>query len=94
MPSKWTGLKFFRVVKGQPTKATDLFNHSTNTKLKEFADDNFKFDEYDRKFSERVGNTLGKEKKCWLGTISPFSTVFSKDLYRRHVKTRACLGKG
>ena len=24
----------------------------------------------------------------------PFPTVFSKDLYCRHVKTKACLGKG
>ena len=29
-----------------------------------------------------------------LQAISPFATVFSKDLYCRHVKTRACLGKG
>ena len=27
-------------------------------------------------------------------TIFPFPKVFSKDLYCRHVKTRACLGKG
>ena len=29
-------------------------------KLKEFADDNFKFDENGRKFSKRVENTVGK----------------------------------
>ena len=29
-------------------------------KLKEFADDNFKFDEKDRKFSKRVDNIVGK----------------------------------
>ena len=29
-----------------------------------------------------------------LKAISPFPTVFSKDLYCRHIKTRACLGKG
>ena len=29
-------------------------------KLKDFADDNFKFDENGRKFSERVENTAGK----------------------------------
>ena len=29
-----------------------------------------------------------------LRAISPFPTVFSKDLKCRHVKTRACLGKG
>ena len=30
------------------------------SKLKEFADDNFKFDENVRMFSERVENTVGK----------------------------------
>ena len=32
------------------------------SKLKEFADDNFKFDENDRKFSKRVENTVGKRE--------------------------------
>ena len=31
-----------------------------SSKLKEFADDNFKFDENERKLSKRVGNTVGK----------------------------------
>ena len=35
-----------------------------------------------------------KRRNCSLRAISPFPTVFSKDLYCRHVKTRACLGKG
>ena len=30
-----------------------------SSKLKEFADDNFKFNKYGRKFSKRVENTLG-----------------------------------
>ena len=30
------------------------------SKLKQFADDNFKFDENSRKFSKRVENTVGK----------------------------------
>ena len=41
------------------------------------------------------------EKTLWekgenvsLGAISPFPTVFPKDLHCRHVKTRACLGMG
>ena len=34
----------------------------------------------------------GKMRNCLLQAISPFPTVFSKD--SRHVKTRACLGKG
>ena len=36
----------------------------------------------------------GKRRNCSLRAISPFPTVFSKDFYSRHVKTRACLGKG
>ena len=35
-----------------------------------------------------------KRKNCSLGAISPFPTVFSKYLKCKHVKTRACLGKG
>ena len=31
-----------------------------SSKLKEFADDNFKLDENGRKFSERIENTAGK----------------------------------
>ena len=72
--------------------------------LKEFADDNFKFDKNDRKYNKRVENIVGKgeiarkhcgkRRNCSLRAISPFPTVFSKDLYSRHVKTMACLGKG
>ena len=36
----------------------------------------------------------GERRNCLLQAISPFPTVFSEDLYCRHVKTRACLGKG
>ena len=36
----------------------------------------------------------GKRRKCYLRAISPFPTVFSKDFHCRHIKTRACLGKG
>ena len=36
----------------------------------------------------------GKRRNCSLWTISPFSRVFSKALYCRHVKTSSCLGKG
>ena len=36
----------------------------------------------------------GKRRNCSLRAISPFPAVFSKDLYCRHVKTKACLGKG
>ena len=35
----------------------------------------------------------GKRRNCSLCAISPFHTVFLKDSFCRHVKTRACLGK-
>ena len=35
-----------------------------------------------------------KQVENSLRAISPFSPVFSEDLYRRHVKTMAYLGKG
>ena len=65
-----------------------------SSKLVEFADDNFKLDENGGKFSKKVQNTVGKGKNCSLRAISPFPTVFSKDLYCGHLKTMACLGKG
>ena len=61
--------------------------------MKEFADDNFKFDENGRKVSERVENT-GKRRNCSSPAISSFPAVFSKNFNCRHVKTRACLEKG
>ena len=39
-------------------------------------------------------NHCGKRRNCSLRAISPFPTVFSKDLYCRHVKTRDCSGEG
>ena len=48
--------------------------------MKEFAHDNSEFDENGRKFYKRVENT--------------FPTVFSKDLYYRHVNNQGLFGKG
>ena len=64
-----------------------------SAKLKEFADDNFKFAENSKKFSKSAENTVEKRRNCSLRAISPFPTVFLKDFYCRHVKTTACLGK-
>ena len=61
--------------------------------LKQCADDNSKFDENGGKFSKKVEKLWKKEKLPVTSNFS-FPTVFSKDLYGRHVKTRACLGKG
>ena len=69
----------------------DILNSS---KLKEFADENFRFDENGRKFFKHVKNTMGKRDIARLRAISSFPTVFSKDQCERHIKTIACLGKG
>ena len=51
-----------------------------SSKLKEFADDNFKFDKNDKKFSKRVENTLGKGEIAHYKQFLLFPTVFAKDL--------------
>ena len=51
-----------------------------SSKLKEFADDNFKFDENGRKLSKQVEN-CGKRRNCLLRAISPFPTMLSKGLF-------------
>ena len=63
------------------------------SKLKGFADGNFEFDENGEEFFKGVEKHCGKRRNCSLRAISPFPTVFSKELYCRHVKTRACLGE-
>ena len=52
--------------------------HLNSSKLKEFADDNFKFDENGRKLSKQVENSEEKEK---LLVTSNFS--FSHSVYRK-----------
>ena len=65
------------------------------SKLKEFADTNFKFDEFEwKKVFQMSRKHCEKRRSCLLRAISPFPTLFSKGLYCRHVNTRACLGKG
>ena len=39
-------------------------------------------------------SSMNALKTLWEKEKFPFPTVFSKDLYCRHVKTMACLGKG
>ena len=58
------------------------------SKLKEFADDNFKYNRNGLKFSKRVENTVGKGEIARHEQFLLFP-VFFKDLYCRHVKTRA-----
>ena len=62
------------------------------SKLKQFADDNFKFDENSRKFSKRVENTVGKGEIARYEQFLPLTTVFSKGLPPRGIKTCHCVG--
>ena len=64
---------------------------ASNMYLKEFADDNFKYDE-NGKVLLQGRKHFWKRRNCLLGAISPFSTVFSKD--KQKVKIMASLGKG
>ena len=70
-----------------------MFNPFPNDKLKKFADDNFKFDENGRKFSKWVENTVGNGEFTYYEQFLLSPQCF-QNLHHRHVKTRACLGKG
>ena len=58
------------------------------------SDNNLKIDENGRKFLKPVENTVGKGEIARYEQFLLFSTMFSKDFYGKHAKTRACLGKG
>ena len=58
-------------------------------KLEELVDDNFKFDENDRKLSKRVENT-GKRRNCSLRAISPFPSVFKRLVSQGRQKVSLC----
>ena len=62
--------------------------------LKDFADVNFKSKQKWQKVLKKNREHCEKGRNCSLQATSAFPTVFSKDLYGRQVKTRACLGKG
>ena len=64
-----------------------------SSKLKELAEDYFKFDENGREISKWVENTVGKEKLLVTSNFS-FSHGVFKRLVLQQRKTRACLGKG
>ena len=49
-----------------------------SSKLKEFADDNFKFDENGRKLSKRVENTVGKREIARYEQFLLFAQCFQK----------------
>ena len=61
--------------------------------MKEFADDNFEFDEIGRKFFKRVENIVGKEKLFVTSNFSFSCSVF-KRLVLQTRKNQGLFGKG
>ena len=64
-----------------------------SSKLKESADDNFKFDKSGRMFTKRVENTVGKGEIALYEQFLLFPQCFQKTYTADTKKTRACLGK-
>ena len=88
---KVTGISPFLTIQRvfQPIPKQQILDPSI---LKEFAYDNF--NENDRKLSKQFENTVGKGEIARYEQFLLFSTVVSKDVHCKHVKTRVCLGKG
>ena len=63
-----------------------ISNTSDLSKLKEFADDIFKFDKYGRKFSKQLENTVGKRRNCSLRAISPLPNHVLRRLVQQRGK--------
>ena len=63
-----------------------------SSKLKDFADDNFKSDEMAESYPKSVENAVGKGEIARYKQFLLFPQCFQKT-YFRHVKTKACLGK-
>ena len=61
-----------------------------SSKLKEFADDSFKFDENERKLSKRVENTGGKKKLLVMSNFSFSHSVFKRLVSQGHQKMSLC----
>ena len=81
----WRGLKFGHgyVPDNHPQNGMDRFNPFPNdkfktSKLKEFADDNFKFDYNGGKFSKWLENTVGKGEIARYKQFLLFPLCFQK----------------
>ena len=71
------------VVKSYPFPKQQILDFS---KLNEFADYNFKFDENGRKLSKRVKNTVEKGEIAHYEQFLLFPQCFSTDFYCKHRK--------
>ena len=61
-----------------------------SSKLKELADDNFKFEENGRKLSKQVENTVEKEKLLVTRNFSFSHSVFKRLVSQRRQKVSLC----
>ena len=61
-----------------------------SSKLKEFPDDDFKFNENGRKFFKQVEKHCGKRRNCSLRAISPFSP----QCFQKTCTNQGLFGKG
>ena len=61
-----------------------------SSKLKEFADDNFKFDENGTKLSKRVENTVGKGEIARYEQFLLFPQCFQKACFPERQKVSLC----
>ena len=61
--------------------------------MKEFADDNFKFNENGREFSKWLENSVGKGEIARYEQFSFSCSVFKRVVLQTR-KNRVCLGKG
>ena len=84
MLSIWTHKKFWRLVKSLPITRRQILDSS---KLKVFADDNFKFDVNGRKLSERVENTVGKGEIACYEQFLLFPQCFQEACFPKGVKS-------
>ena len=67
---------------------------SDSSKLKEFADDNFKFEENGRKLSKRVENTVWEKEKVLVTSYFSFSHSFFKRLVSQGRQKVSLCGNG
>ena len=81
-PSSFSNAFFFRVIKSVDclVKSIPITRRQIldSSKLKEFADDNFKFDENGKKLSKQVKNTVGKGEIARYEQFLLFPQCFQK----------------
>ena len=92
----WQAKKLLGSLKSSITKFSLwlTLSHTTNLGLREFADDNFRFDENGRKFSKRTENVVGKKEKLIVTSNFSFSQSVFKRLVLQTHKNKGLFGKG